>query len=277
MNFIDKRPIGLFDSGVGGLSVLKKMREILPDENFIYIADTNRVPYGLKTPEEIVAYTFESFKIMEKQNVKAAIIACNTATSYALETIQKHFQFPIIGVIEPAVEDTIKATSNKKVLLWATDATVKSDIYSKKIQNLNDKIKLKSQACIKLVAAVESGHADDDICYDICSEYIKKYSDFNYDTLILGCTHFPLAEPTIRIILRQFKKDVKLVNPAYSTARNMKKLLTEKNILNNSGNAEVKFIISGGEEKFRFVAADVLNMRYDELNINTFYNRVGDK
>lgn len=270
MSLIDERPIGLFDSGVGGLSVLKKIREVLPNENYIYIADTLRVPYGIRTPEEIKKFTIECFNVMKEQNVKACIIACNTSTSYGLEIVNETFDFPVIGVIDPATKDAVKSTNNKNILLWATNATVNSNIYEETLKSLDKNIILHSQGCPNLVVAIESGHAEDDIGYDVCKEYLKLSQDFKYDTLILGCTHFPLAESNIRVLLREYGKDVRIVNPAFSTAKQMEKLLNEKNMLNSNGNSNIKFFISGEIPKFKFVASDVLNLREDELDITTF-------
>lgn len=270
MNFFDERSIGLFDTGVGGLSVLKKMLEVFPNENFIYVADNLRIPYGERTPEEIRNFTKECFYVLEKENVKSAVIACNTSTSYALDTVSEAFDFPVLGVIGPATKDAIKSTKNKKVLLWATDATVKSKIYDKTISNIDNEIILNSQGCPKLVLAAENGHAEDDIGYEVCQEYLKEFKDFNYDTIILGCTHFPLAESNIRVLLREHGKDVRIVNPAYSTAKEMEKLLQAKKMTNNKGSGKIKFFVSGDIDKFKVVAADVLNLREDEIDVSKF-------
>lgn len=270
MNFFDERPIGLFDSGVGGLSVLKKMREIFPNENFIYVADTSRVPYGEKTPQQIKDYTLECFEVLNEQNVKSAIIACNTSTAYGLDLVSERFDFPTIGVIKPATKDAIKSTDNNKILLWATDATVKSDIYKDSIKEIDSNIELKSQGCPELVVAVESGHGEDDVGYEVCKEYIEESNNFDYDTIILGCTHFPLAESNIRVLLREYGKDVRIVNPAFSTAKQMEQLLRSKKLTNDKGNGQIKFFISGDTYKFKFVAADVLNLREDEIDVCHF-------
>lgn len=270
MNFFDERPIGLFDSGVGGLSVLKKMREVFPNENFIYVADTLRMPYGTKSPQEIKDFTVECFNVLKDQNVKSAIIACNTSTSYGLDAVSEAFDFPTIGVIAPATKDAAKSTDNKKILLWATDATVNSKIYDKSLKEVDNNITIESQGCPKLVEVVEQGHGEDDIGYDICKEYVEISKSFDYDTLILGCTHFPLAESNIRVLLREYGKDVRIVNPAYSTAKQMEQILQSKKMTNDSGSGKIKFFISGDINKFKFVASDVLNLREDELDVQNF-------
>lgn len=270
MKFFDERPIGLFDSGVGGLSVLKKMREVFPKENFIYIADTLRVPYGNRSPEEIKDFTIQCFEILKEQNIKAGIIACNTSTCYGLDSVKETFDFPTIGVVLPAIKDAISATNNKKILLFGTNATVNSGLYENTINSIDPEIEIKSQGCPDLVVTIEEGHGEDDIGYDVSKKYLDLHKDFDYDTLILGCTHFPLAEFNIRLILREEGKDVRIVNPAFSTAKEMEELLTKENKLNNKGSGEIKFFVSGDESKFKFVAADVLNLREDEIDIEKF-------
>ncbi|MBP2025413.1 glutamate racemase [Peptoniphilus stercorisuis] len=270
MNFFDERPIGLFDSGVGGLSVLKKMREVFPKENFIYIADTLRVPYGDRSPEEIKNFTIQCFGILKEQNIKSGIIACNTSTCYGLDGVCETYDFPTLGVVLPAIKDAIKATDNKKVLLLGTNATVNSGLYENTMSSLDSEIEIKSQGCPDLVVAIEEGHGEDDIGYEICKQYLDPYKDFDYDTLILGCTHFPLAESNIRLVLREQEKDVRIVNPAFATAKEMEELLKNENKLNNKGSGKIKFLVSGDESKFKFVAADVLNLREDEIDIEKF-------
>ncbi|RVU55537.1 glutamate racemase [Anaerosphaera multitolerans] len=267
MSFSDSRPIGIFDSGVGGLSVLKELRELLPKENYIYIGDTLRMPYGDREPSEIKDYTIECFEKLKAENVKAAVLACSTSTSYSLDELKEKFDFPIIGVIGAGALETIMSTENKNVLLLDTNATVKSGIYEKTIAKIDSKINLISQGCPDLVKAVEEGYGESVVGFSIAKKYIDIYDDFDYDTLILGCTHFGLVEENIENILKEVGKNAKIVNPAYSTAVQLSRILEEFRILNSEGESKVKYFVSGDGENFKNMIVDFLKEPRDSINI----------
>ncbi|SHH10727.1 glutamate racemase [Anaerosphaera aminiphila DSM 21120] len=273
MSFSDNRPIGVFDSGVGGLSVLKVLREILPNENFIYVGDTLRVPYGDKEASEIKAYTLECFEKLREENVKGVVLACNTATSYALDEVKEKFDFPTVGVIGAGALETTMVTKNKRVLLLATNATVNSGIYEDSISRIDSKIEVKAEGCPDIVKVVEEGHAEDIIGFSTCKKYIDRYNDYDYDTLILGCTHFALAEENIRKILKEKNKDATIVDPGRSTAIQLKRIFSELRLLSDSGSGEVEYFISGSQDDFKSTASKILRKNVDDLDVKSFITK----
>ena len=214
-------PIGVFDSGIGGLTVLKALRDKFPSESYVYIGDTARLPYGTKSPETIIRYSQALTKAILKHNVKAIVVACNTASTHALSAVKEMAGgLPVLGMIEPASKAAIAKTRNNHIGVLATYGTVNSGIYEATIKNLRPDIEVSSQACQLLVALAEEGWAQDKIAKDTLRKYLEPMFDRQNrpDTLILGCTHFPLFENPIREILGA---DVELINSGAAAAQDL--------------------------------------------------------
>lgn len=264
---MDDRPIGMFDSGIGGLTVVKEVINKLPNEKIIYFGDTARVPYGSKTKETITKYSRQIIKFLLSKNVKAVVIACNTASSNCLEIMQNEFSFlPIIGVVEPGAYIAAKTTLNNKVGIIGTESTIKSEEYKKFINRLNPEIEVYHQACPLFVPLVEEGWIDGEIVEMIIKEYLKGILSKDIDTLVLGCTHYPLLINSIKKIV---KDKVQLVNPAVRAAYELEQQLKETNLLNQSKMIpEYKFYVSDITTKFEIMALNLFNKIYTPEKID---------
>lgn len=214
-----RREIGVFDSGVGGLTVLKELKKVYPYDVFYYIGDTAHLPYGQKSSREVLGFVREGMEQFRRLRVKGAVIACNTATAAALPRIAQEFPFPILGVIAPAVQEVCHVTENGKVLLLATEGTVRSGAYEKGLKEEGPWISLESISCPHLVTAVEDGYGDHYIGAKIALDYIARAREPNFDTLVLGCTHFPVVQKKLEDYFLRTRRKVKVVNPAEASAR----------------------------------------------------------
>lgn len=227
---MDNNPIGVFDSGLGGLTVLKKIIEILPNEKYIYYADTDNVPYGTKPKEEVKIYIEEAIKFLISKNVKAIVIACNTATSIAINDLRNKYDIPIIG-IEPAVKPAIEKRNGKKVLIMATPTTIREE----KLQNLVKKLKASEEVDLidmpKLVEFAERMEFNSSEVKKYIEDRLKKYNLNNYSTLVLGCTHFPLFK---EILLQIFSNEILIIDGSQGVANRLKDILENKNLLGNN-------------------------------------------
>ncbi len=209
----DKRPIGVFDSGIGGITVLRELVRAFPNENFIYLGDTARLPYGSKSAETVRNYSVQNMKYLILQNVKAIVVACNTASSQIFE--DRFDERPVYNVIDPGAKLAVKATNNNKVAVLATRATIKSASYTQKIQALNAGIEVLSQACPLFVPLAEEGWVDDPITNLIAFRYLQQLKAADVDTVVLGCTHYPLLKTAIA---RVFGNHVTLVDSGEAVA-----------------------------------------------------------
>lgn len=249
-------PVGVFDSGVGGLTVVREIMNLLPDEQVVYFGDTARVPYGSKSGETVTKFSRQDVKFLLGMHVKAVVAACNTASAVALDEIEKEISVPIIGVVRPGARAAAEATRKKKVGVIATEATIHSEIYTKYIQGIDSDTKVIGKACPLFVPLVEEGLLNDPVTDEIARRYLGELKGTGIDTLILGCTHYPLLKDTIA---RTMGEDVTLVNPAYETARSLKKLLTEKGLLNSSDTiSKHRFFVSDSVDKFLSFASAIL-------------------
>lgn len=250
-------PIGVFDSGVGGLTVAREIMRLLPNENIVYFGDTARVPYGSKSQETIIRYSRQIIRFLKTKDVKAIVIACNTASALALETVSQEVGIPIIGVVEPGARAAIEATGNKQIGVVATEATINSEIYTQMIRNEDSQIKVTGKACPLFVPLVEEGFAKHKIALDIIDIYLSELKSSNVDTLILGCTHYPLLRSRIREYLGD---NIHLVNPAFETAQDVKRMLESEDLLNDQANDKVQyeFYVSDLVDKFSGFANSIL-------------------
>ncbi|MFN3604399.1 MAG: glutamate racemase [Leptonema sp. (in: bacteria)] len=225
---MDLRPIGVFDSGLGGLTVLAELFRILPNEEYIYIGDTARVPYGSRSKETIERYSLEIASYLVRQDIKLLVVACNTASSYALEVLKKHFSIPIVGVIEPAIYGFFKNSRNSKVAVIGTRGTIKSKSYSKIIHRIDSEVQVFSKACPLFVPLVEEDFLEHPITYAVIKEYLQEIVDNKIQDIILGCTHYPLLKKAILSIY----PDLNLIDSSLETALYVKNLLKDYNIEN---------------------------------------------
>lgn len=246
----DNRPIGIFDSGVGGLTVFKRIKEELTNEKLIYFGDTKRVPYGIKDRKTITQHSIEIVKFLIDKNVKLIVIACNSICASSLDILTKEFDIPFIEVTLPGSEEAISVAKNNNIGVIATEATIKSKIYEKTLNLLNPKVKVYSKACTLFVPLVEEGWNNNEVAFMVANIYLKELLNSNISTLILGCTHYPLLYKCIRNIVG---KNINIIDPADATSKKTKKFLTKNNMLNKkkvSGINKYEFYVSGDTHKF---------------------------
>ncbi len=258
---MDNRPIGVFDSGIGGLTVLKEIMEKLPGEDIIYFGDTARIPYGTRSKETVIKYAFQCIKFLISKDIKAIVIACNTASAYALEESKKAFDIPIVGVIEPGARAAISSTKNNKIGVIGTAGTINSESYQKKIRRLLPSSEVIGISCPLFVPIVEEGWEDSQVAFITAEKYLQELREHTIDTLVLGCTHYPILRYTIKKVMG---KDVNLINPAYETAKATKNLLKECNLRSEEiDGGQYKFYVSDDPEKFRRLGGNFLRKEID--------------
>lgn len=250
---MDIRPIGVFDSGIGGLTCLKELRELLPNEDIVYLGDTARVPYGTKSRDTIAQYARQDIAFLEKHDVKMILVACGTVSS-VMETVKVFDKSAVelySGVIHPAVKTAYEATENKRIGVIGTPATIRSGCYTEAIKRLDPGIKVVAKACPLFVPLVENGYtsADDQIARLVAQEYLEVMMKEKVDTLIMGCTHYPLLKEVFADIMGD---SVALVSPGEEAAKYAASLMAEKGLLNESGKeASCKLYCTDSEELFR--------------------------
>lgn len=256
-------PIGVFDSGVGGLTVAKEIMSQLPDEEIIYFGDTARVPYGNKSKETVTAYSRQITQFLLSKQVKAVVIACNTASAFALETVQQEVPVPMLGVVKPGAKTAAATTRNGRIGVIGTEGTIRSGLYEEYLREINPRCQVYGQACPLFVPLVEEGWIDDDITKQVSDRYLSNLLKEDVDTIVLGCTHYPLLR---KVVQKTVGEKVTLVNPAYETARELKHMLTERGWLNDGSKApNHTFYVSDGAEKFRQFANSILPCKMIEI------------
>lgn len=247
-----KKPIGIFDSGVGGLTVYKTIRAYFPEEDLIYFGDTARVPYGPKSPNTIVEYSTQNARFLLQQGIKILIVACNTSSAYALDYLKSLTGIPIIGVIEPGAQMAAQRTHNNRIGIIGTEGTIRSEAYTKAIQKLIPEAQVYSKACPLFVPIVEEGWQDDPVAEQIARQYLEFFRDKDIDTLVLGCTHYPLLSAVIQKVLGP---EITLVDSAESIAEYLKHLLPP----DSDGRTGVdSFFVSDNEDKFAQISNRIL-------------------
>lgn len=261
-------PIGVFDSGVGGLTVAREIMRQIPNEKIVYFGDTARVPYGSKSKETVTRFSRQIVRFLQTFQVKTIVVACNTASAYALDELEREIEIPMIGVVKPGAKTAVEVTKNGRVGVIATDATIGSQIYTKYIKELNKDVTIYGKACPLFVPLVEEGLWQDPVTDEIARRYLTELIDIDIDTLILGCTHYPLIRSTLGKIMGE---QVNLVNPAYETAKELKELLEQKGLLNQEppklGANQYLFYVSDGAEKFKRFANSII--KYGILSAKT--------
>ena len=252
-------PVGVFDSGVGGLTVAREIMRQIPEERIVYFGDTARVPYGNKSKDTILRYSRQIIRFLRTREVKAIVIACNTASAYALDTVAAESDIPIIGVINAGARTAVQATRNGKIGVIGTEGTIGSGIYTRVMKQLKPDIQVTGKPCPLFVPLVEEGLLHDSVTDESASRYLSVLKGKYIDTLVLGCTHYPLLRSTLR---RLMGEDVVLVNPAYETAIELKQLLEERGLERDGAEPlqgeKYQFFVSDLAEKFTSFATSIL-------------------
>lgn len=256
--------IGVFDSGIGGLTVLRSLLTAMPSESFVYFGDTARVPYGNKSAETVLRFSRENVRFLIDEGVKFIVVACNTASAEAVPALQQEFPIPIVGVIEPGVRAALKASKLGQIGVIGTAATIRSGAYQKAIQKLNPKAKVSARACPLFVPLVEEGWIDTPITDKIAETYLQDYHDKRIDALVLGCTHYPLLHD---VIGRVMGPKVVLVDSAVETAREVREQLADDGLLRESGNNHLSVFLSDIAPGFREVGERILGRSISDVRL----------
>ena len=239
--------IGVFDSGVGGLTVAREIIRQLPEESITYFGDTARVPYGSKSKDTIIRYSRQIIRFLKTKNVKAIVVACNTASAFALDT-----------------KSAVESTKNKRIGIIGTEGTIKSELYTQYIHSIDPEITVVGKACPLFVPLVEEGMLHDSVTDEVASRYLESMKEENIDSLILGCTHYPLLRSTVGKIMGP---EVNLVNPAYETAISLDGLLRQNGIrADKDAKPEYEFYVSDAEEKFKEFANSIMPLHIEKIN-----------
>ena len=258
-----KQPIGIIDSGVGGLTVAKEVMRQLPYEQVIYLGDNARCPYGPRTKEEVKKFTWEITNFLLDKNIKMLIIACNTATAAAMEDIKEKLSIPVLGVIQPGARAAIKHSTNLKIGVLGTEGTVKSRAYTEALKMINEQVSVTSLACPKFVPIVESGQYNSSVAKKVVAETLRPLKNKGLDTIILGCTHYPLLE---QVISSTVGKKVKVISSGDETAREASALLEYHSLLNTSKEKPThQFYTTGSKDIFQRIASSWLNQSIENV------------
>lgn len=258
-------PLGVFDSGIGGLTVAHALFERLPHESVIYFGDTARVPYGPKSPETVRRYSTEILGYLLHRGVKAVVVACNTSTAHALEALRERSPVPVLGVIEPGARAAVAATRSGAIGVIGTAGTIASGAYERAIKTLRSDARIISRACPLLVPLVEEGWFDHPATELVAREYLKPLESAGVDVLVLGCTHYPLLKP---LLSRVLGPAVRLIDSAEETAVTVQRELDARGLLADaSGSPSHTFVISDDEPHFRSVGARFLGERLRQVEV----------
>lgn len=259
----ETKPIGVFDSGIGGLTVVRAMMELLPHENIIYFGDTARVPYGPKSPQVVREYTAQDTEFLVRHNVKMIVVACNTVSSVALDVVQKHAKVPVVGVIVPGAKAAVEATQKKRVGVIGTVATIASNAYTNAIRQLDPTVEVIGKACPLFVPLAEEGMIDHRATELIAKEYLFPLKMQKIDTVVLGCTHYPILK---NVIGNVFTDSTILIDSGKAAAKDVEGVLETQNIRNaSSQKANVQFFVSDIPEKFTEVGERFLGHRLGKV------------
>jgi glutamate racemase len=247
-----EKPIGVFDSGIGGLTVVKRIASALPTEDIVYFGDTARVPYGSKSNSTVIEYSIQDAKFLINKNVKAIVVACNTSSSVAIEELRRIFHVPVIGMIEPGARFAINSTKSGRIGIIGTRATIKNKAYSSAIRKINPGIEVFEKACPLFVPLAEEGWIEHKAAYDIAEEYLKDLKKLNIDTLVLGCTHYPILAKVIQDVIGD---NVKLIDSGIASAEVVKNELDRVDLHTNKNSpGNQQFYVSDIPLKFKEVA-----------------------
>ena len=270
---MDNRPIGVFDSGLGGLTAVRELRRILPSEHIIYFGDTSRVPYGSRSKETILKYARQDLHFLRSFDLKAVLIACGTVSTTSLETLQAENDIPILGVVEPSVRRALSATRNRKVGMVATQASVRSGAYQKLFHAIDPGVEVLARACPLFVPLVENGriYPGDIVIETVAREYLEPLKTSGVDTLVLGCTHYPLLT---EVVGNEMGPDVTLVNSGAEAALELRDLLESRKTLAQEREGQASFYVSDRPEDFQRLASlflqEDLSRTVEQIDIDRY-------
>jgi glutamate racemase len=252
----DNRPIGIFDSGVGGLTVFKAVRNVLPNESIIYLGDLKNFPYGPRSQAEVRRFVFRIIDFLCSLDVKLVVIACHTATAAGLDAARERYDMPIVGVIYPGAVTAVEATENNRIAVISTTGTLRSQAYLHAIKELNPAIKVMQRACPELVEIVEAGQSTGEIAERAVMKCLEPFSNFGADTLLLGCTHFPVLLPVFRKLLNS---DVRIVDASLATAKRVQRVLEQNRMLCEDSDPSYRMLVTDGASRFRESVKRIFN------------------
>jgi len=259
------KSIGIFDSGVGGLTVVKEILNLLPNENLVYLGDTARVPYGTKSKSTVIKYAESNANFLLSRGIKILVVACNTASAYSLEKLRENISIPVIGVIEPGAKKAASSTRNGNIAVIGTPSTIRSNAYSKALHNIDPKLKVFSKACPLFVALAEEGWHQGEITRKIIETYLDDLLKENIDVMILGCTHYPLLKSAIKEVAGE---NVLLIDSAEETAKEINEKITPVSIENNNeNNSKYEFYLTDDSESFVRIAGKFLGREISEIKL----------
>jgi glutamate racemase len=255
-------PIGVFDSGIGGLTVVRELLRRMSEEGIIYLGDTARVPYGIRSPETVIRYSLESTGFLLSRMIKLLVVACNTASAVGLESIRESSSVPVVGVIEPGARAAVRSTRNKRIGVIGTDATVRSGSYLRAIREADREVEVFSLACPLFVPMVEEGWLEGDVPLLTASRYLGGFRGRGIDTLVLGCTHYPLLKPVISKVM----DGVTLIDSATETAEEVRRILERDGLRSAPGGKPLRaFHVTDSPERFRAVGERFLGRRIENI------------
>jgi len=258
------RPIGIFDSGIGGLTVVAALRALLPHEDLIYLGDTGRYPYGTKSADVVRRYSFENTEFLVDKDIKLLVVACNTSTAVALDALQARYEIPMVGVVEPGAAAAAKATRNRKVGVIATEGTIRSGEYTRALRRVRADLEIYTRACPLFVPLAEEGWVDNEVAELAAKQYLGSLAQSGIDTLILGCTHYPLLRTVIRKIIGA---GVRLIDSGVVTAAVVEQVLGERKLRRASRAGTDSFFVTDAPERFMKVGARFLGAPVDAVQI----------
>ncbi|KPK44096.1 MAG: glutamate racemase [Nitrospira bacterium SM23_35] len=262
-NDIRNRPIGIFDSGIGGLTVLKEILRVLPDENTIYLGDTARVPYGIRSPETVIRYSFENTKFLSFKDIKILVVACNTASSVGLGAVKSRVSIPVVGVIEPGAKAAVAATKSKKIGVIGTEATINSSAYARAIQALDESIEVVGLACPLFVPLVEEGWTEGHIAAMVAEKYLSGLQNRNIDTVVLGCTHYPLLK---NVIAEEMGAGVRLIDSAIEISQEIRIILEKLGMKRDRKSPSFReYYVTDSPERFVKVGEHFLGQQIEHI------------
>ncbi|MCK9330535.1 MAG: glutamate racemase [Candidatus Cloacimonetes bacterium] len=247
-------PIGIFDSGVGGLTVFKEVRKTFPYENIVYFGDTARVPYGPKSDNTVIEYSIQNARFLIQLGVKIIIIACNTSSAVALDRLQDILQVPVLGVIQPGAETAVNTTKNGKIGVIGTEGTIRSKAYTNAIKSIDNQIEIFEKACPLFVSLAEEGWHRNKVSYDVAEIYLRELVNNGIDTLVLGCTHYPILKNIIQDVCGS---EITLVDSSIAIQNHLKDYLP---VNNDNITGKDYFFVSDNEEKFNNISKNILNI-----------------
>lgn len=273
-----EKPIGIFDSGIGGLTVVKELIKLLPHENIVYFGDTARVPYGTKSPRLIQQYSLENAEFLRQFDIKTLIVACNTASSYALDILDKYLEIPVIGVVKPGAETAVRTSKTGHIGVIGTTATINSASYHREIEHLRPQARVSGQACPLLVSLVEEGWLDNEVTLLTLKKYLAEPIQEKIDTLILGCTHYPLLSEAIKKVVGG---QVRLIDSGKETAQAARLILEKNDLLKKDGQSGWhRYFVSDIPAKFeeigsRFLGEPIRNL--ERVDFDRFLGSVNQE